>query len=177
MSRTQKLTVAGICLALAFLLPFLTGLIQEVGKMLSPMHIPVLIFGFLAGPIWGAAVGFAAPLLRSLVLGMPPMYPMALAMAFELCAYGLAAGLLHKAFSKMNLTANVYLSLVLSMAIGRIVYGIVMHFMLMGSGKSYTFNMFIQGTVLGSLPGIVLHLLIIPPIVLAVKRSGVLGKE
>lgn len=178
MSKTQKLTVAGICLALAFLLPFVTGLMQQVGKMLSPMHIPVLICGFLAGPAWGVAVGFAAPLLRSLILGMPPMYPMALAMAFELCAYGLSAGLFYSLFKKsMKITPNVYLSLILSMVAGRIVFGAAMYFMLMGQGKSYTFDAFINGTLLGSIPGIVLHILIIPPIVLAVKRSGVAGKE
>ncbi|MDO5022245.1 MAG: ECF transporter S component [Eubacteriales bacterium] len=178
MSQTKKLTVAGICLALAFLLPFLTAQIPEIGKTLAPMHIPVIICGFLAGPLYGAGVGFLAPIARSLFLSMPPMYPMALAMALELCAYGLAAALLHRLFKKnMSLTQNVYISLVLSMVIGRIVFGIAMYFMLMASGKSYTINMFINGTVLGAIPGIILHLLIIPPIVLAIKRSNVLGKE
>ena len=52
---------AAVCLALCLALPFLTGQIPEVGSMLTPMHLPVLLAGFLCGPWWGAVVGAIAP--------------------------------------------------------------------------------------------------------------------
>ena len=89
-----KMTLAALFLALAYVLPFLTGQIAEIGSMLCPMHLPVLICGFVCGWPWGLAVGFIAPLLRSLTLGMPPLFPTAISMALELAAYGVTAGLI-----------------------------------------------------------------------------------
>ena len=89
-----KMVLAALFLALAYIMPFLTGQIPEVGAMLCPLHIPVLLCGFICGWPWGLAVGFVAPLLRSLILGMPPMFPTAICMAFELAVYGGVAGFL-----------------------------------------------------------------------------------
>ncbi len=91
----RKLTRAAICLALCMVLPFLTGQIPQIGSALSPMHIPVLLGGFLCGPGWAAAVGFVAPLLRFVLFGMPPIFPTGLAMSVELMVYGLVSGLLY----------------------------------------------------------------------------------
>lgn len=174
-SQMQKLTIAAVCLALCLLLPLLTAQIPKVGSMLSPMHIPVYICAFLVGPLYGGIVGAVAPLLRSLIFGMPPFYPVAIAMAFELCAYGIAAGLLYKFGKKhMELRDSVYLSLIIAMLVGRIVYGGAMYVLLMLKSQSYTFDMFINATVLSGIPGIVLHILIVPPVVLATERSGIL---
>ena len=75
-----ELVLGALFLALALVLPFLTGQIPEIGSMLCPMHLPVLICGFVCGWPWGLAVGFIAPLLRSLTLGMPPLFPTAICM-------------------------------------------------------------------------------------------------
>ena len=173
--QTQKLTIAAVCLALCMLLPLLTGQIPTIGSMLSPMHIPVYICAFLAGPLYGGLVGAIAPLLRNLIFGMPPFYPVAIAMAFELCAYGIVAGLIYKLSKKhMKLNESVYLTLIIAMVIGRIVYGGAMYVLLMIKNNSYTFEAFINATVLSGIPGIVLHILIVPPVVLATERSGIL---
>ena len=95
-----NLALAAMFLALAYVMPFLTGQIPQVGAMLCPMHIPVILCGFVCGGPWGLAVGFVAPLLRSLTLNMPVMFPNALAMAFELAAYGLMSGILYRVFPK-----------------------------------------------------------------------------
>lgn len=92
MSRsTRDLVLAAFFLALGLLMPFLTAQIPSLGARLLPMHIPVLICGFVLGGPMGLIVGFITPLLRSLLIGMPPMFPTAVAMAFELAAYGLLA--------------------------------------------------------------------------------------
>ena len=84
----QKLTYSALYLAIALVLPFLTGQIPQIGSMLCPMHIPALLCGFVCGWGWGLAVGFIAPLLRSVLFGMPDMFPTAVSMAFELAVYG-----------------------------------------------------------------------------------------
>ena len=93
-NHVKQLVLASMFLALALALPFLTGQIPQIGSMLCPMHIPVLLCGFFCGWPWGAAVGAVAPLLRSLIFGMPPMFPTALCMAFELATYGAVSGYL-----------------------------------------------------------------------------------
>ena len=118
---TRNLLYAAVCLALCLLLPFVTGQIPEIGKMLLPMHFPVLLAGFLCGPWWALAVGAVAPLLRFVLTGMPPIYPTGTAMAFELAAYGVAAGLLWKALPKK--TVHIYTALVAAMLLGRVVWG------------------------------------------------------
>ena len=79
----RKLTYSALSLALAMVLPFLTGQIPEIGSMLCPMHLPALLCGFMCGWPWGLAVGFISPLLRSMIFGMPPVW-VAIAMAFEM---------------------------------------------------------------------------------------------
>ena len=119
--QIRKLTYAALFLALALVLPFLTGQIPEIGKALSPMHIPALLCGFLCGWPWGLAVGFIAPLLRSVLFGMPAMFPGAVAMAFELAVYGGLAGLLYRLLPRKK--RNVYITLIVSMIAGRLVWG------------------------------------------------------
>ena len=119
----KTLVLSALFLALALVLPFLTGQIPEIGSMLCPMHIPVLLCGFFCGWPWGLAVGFIAPLLRSLLFGMPPMFPVAVSMAFELATYGSISGLLYRKLPQNKL--SVYISLLTAMIAGRLVWGLV----------------------------------------------------
>ena len=52
-----KMTLSALFLAMAYVLPFLTGQIPEIGAMLCPLHIPALLCGFICGWPWGMAVG------------------------------------------------------------------------------------------------------------------------
>lgn len=163
-----KLTLSAMFLALAFVMPFLTGQIPQIGSMLCPMHIPVLLCGFFCGAPCGLAVGFVAPLLRSFVLGMPPMFPTAFCMAFELATYGLVAGYLHNKLPKNKV--NVYVSLLCAMIIGRVVWGVVM-FCCMGLDTSkFGFGAFLGGAVLNAVPGIVVQIVLIPILVIALEK-------
>lgn len=168
MKKSKKTVISAICLGLCYLLPFFTGQIPQIGRALAPMHIPVLVCGFLCGWKYGLAVGFIAPLLRSATAGMPPMYPTAIAMAFELAAYGAFSGIFSRIFPEKN--RYIYLSLVLSMLSGRIVWGIV-SFLLFGiAGKPFPFSAFLAGAFINAVPGIICHIVLIPPVVIAVRK-------
>ena len=167
-SRLKNMVLTAFFIALALLLPFLTGQIPQIGSMLSPMHIPVLLCGFICGWPWGLIAGLVSPILRSFIFGMPPLMPMALAMAFELAAYGAAAGLLYRLLHKKTL--SIYISLIAAMLIGRVVFGLAMALLLGINGGSYTLQAFLAGTFINAWPGIILHILIIPPIVLAIEK-------
>ena len=164
-----NLALSSMFLALAFILPFLTGQIPQIGSMLCPMHIPVLLCGFICGWPWGLLVGLIAPLLRSLTLGMPPLFPMAFCMAFELAAYGAVAGLMHKLLPRKKI--SIYGSLITAMIVGRIVFGIAMYTCMGIKGGTYTLTAFISGTVIEAVPGIVLQIILIPILVMLFENT------
>lgn len=168
-SNTKKITLSAFFLALALALPFLTGQIPQVGGMLCPMHIPVLLCGFVCGWQYGAIVGFIAPLLRSVCFGMPPIFPTATCMAFELAAYGLIAGLAYKLLPKKKV--YLYPELLVSMIIGRFVWGLAMFVCLTATSAKFTFQAFLSGAVLNAIPGIALQILIIPPLVAVINEK------
>jgi thiamine transporter ThiT len=163
-----KLTLSAMFLALAFVMPFLTGQIPQVGAMLCPMHIPVLLCGFFCGAPWGLVVGFIAPLLRSFTLGMPPMFPTAFCMAFELAAYGFIAGWLHNKLPKKKV--NVYVSLLCAMVIGRIVWGFVMFCCMGFDASKFGLDAFLAGALLNAIPGIIVQIVLIPLLVIVLEK-------
>ena len=166
----KKLVYSAMCLALCLVLPFLTGQIPEIGSMLLPMHIPVLLCGFLCGGGWGAAVGFTAPLLRHLLFWMPPM-PGCISMAFELATYGFVVGLLHRKLGKG--VKGIYVSLICAMAAGRLVWGIAQMAIMGLNGGSFPFSAFVAGAFTSAIPGIVLQLVLLPILVRALEKAGV----
>ena len=172
--KTTKMVLAALFLALAFVLPFLTGQIPEIGAMLAPMHLPVLLCGFFCGWPWGLAVGLTAPLLRSLTLGMPPLFPTAVCMAAELAVYGAVAGLLHRLLPKKR--GFVYCSLLIAMVAGRLVWGLMMFACLGLGGGSFTLAAFFAGAVTNALPGIAVQIALIPPTVFLFESTRV-GRE
>ena len=172
---TKNLTLSGVCLALCLVLPFLTGQIPEIGSALCPMHIPVLLCGFLCGWQYGLAVGFIAPFLRFFLFQMPPLFPTGTAMAFELAVYGCLTGALYRKLPKKII--NIYIALISAMFAGRIMWGLV-QLILSGITKNpFTFKAFLTGGFITALPGIVCHILLIPPIVMALKKAGLIEDE
>ena len=167
-----KMTLAALFLALAYVMPFLTGQISEIGSMLCPMHIPVLLCGFICGWPWGLAVGLIAPIFRSLTLGMPPLFPTALCMAFELAAYGLVAGLMHKILPKKKV--YIYCSLISSMVLGRLVWGVMMYICMGIRGGSFTLSAFLSGAIINAVPGIILQIILVPLLVMVLDNPKIL---
>ena len=168
---TQNFVLAAMFMALGLVLPFLTGQIQQIGNMLLPMHLPVLVCGLICGWQYGAVVGFVLPLLRFVLFGMPPIYPMGVSMAFELAAYGFLVGWLYS-HSRWQCIISLYRCLIAAMVGGRLVWGAVRVLLSGVAGQAFTWEMFLSGALLTAVPGIILQLTLIPALMLALDRTG-----
>ncbi len=166
--KLSKLIFSAVCLAVSYVLPFLTGQIPEVGAMLCPLHIPVFVCGFVCGWQWGLAVGFVAPLFRALTLGMPPLFPTAVCMALELAAYGACCGLFDRLLPKRQ--GFLYVSLLVSMLFGRGVWGLAMLLCTGLASQPFGAEAFLAGAFTNALPGILLQILLVPPLVMLLRR-------
>jgi riboflavin transporter FmnP len=167
-SSSKELVLSGLFLALGLLLPFITGQIPSIGNKLLPMHIPILLCGFICGKRYGLIVGFITPLLRSLILTMPPLF-IAVTMAFELAAYGFVAGLMYNLLPRKNV--NIYLSLIVSMVIGRIVWGIASSIVFGSIGMEFNWELFVAGGFINAIPGIIIQIILTPILVMAINRE------
>ena len=170
--QVRKLTYSALLLALAVMMPRVAGLIPDIGKTLNLMHIPVLLCGFLCGWSWGLVVGFTAPLLSSLLNGMPGIFPDATVMAFELAVYGALSGLLYMLLPKKKW--RIYVSLIVAMLAGRIVYGIV--YLLLTSLGLVKINDALLAFVwvrafAKPVLGIILQIVLVPLLVMALERG------
>ena len=170
---SEKLSISAVCLALCYILPILTGGNQSLGNALCLMHLPVLLCGFICGVPFGAAVGFIAPLLRSLTMMMPPLI-VAIPMAAELCVYGIVSGLFKNRINKG--IGHTYIALVVTMICGRIAGGL-MNLVLLALGRidGYSIGLFFSGYFAVALPGIILQLLVIPALLYALRRSKLIS--
>lgn len=167
----QNLVLSAMFLALGLVLPFVTGQIPEIGSMLLPMHIPVLLCGLICGWPYGAAVGFILPPLRYVLFGMPPIFPHGIAMAFELMTYGLLSGLLYSR-ARWHCVLSLYRCLIAAMIGGRIVWGVVRVLLTGVASQPFTWQMFLSGAFLTAIPGIILQLVFIPAMMVALDRAG-----
>ena len=174
MKKTRRLILAALFLALGLVLPFLTGQIPAIGKMLLPMHIPVLLCGYVCGWQYGLLVGFIVPLFRSVLFGMPVMMPTAVGMAFELAVYGLICGVLYRRLPQKPV--NIYVTLIAAMSGGRMIWGIVSIFLYGIQGNVFSWQIFMAGALLNALPGIVVQLILIPVIVMILEKAGLMDE-
>ena len=170
LSPVRALVLSAMFLALGLVLPFFTGQIPQVGSMLLPMHLPVFLCGLICGWQYGAAVGFVTPLLRMSLFGMPPLLT-AVAMAFELAAYGGVAGFLYSR-SRWQCVIALYRSLLIAMVAGRLVWAAVRVVMTGVAGEPFTWQIFLAGALLNAIPGIILQLVFIPAVMVALDRAG-----
>ena len=168
---TKKLTLSAMFLAIGMVLPFLTGQIPEVGNMMLPMHIPVLLCGLICGWQYGAVLGFVLPLIRYFVFGMPVLFPTGTAMAFELMTYGLVIGLVYSV-SRWKCIISLYRALIAAMIAGRIVWAAAQMILLGVSGSAFTLKMFLAGAFFNAVPGIIIQLVLIPTVMAALGRTG-----
>ncbi|SYZ74420.1 conserved membrane hypothetical protein [Candidatus Zixiibacteriota bacterium] len=164
----RRVAHTALYLALAILIPVIFHQFGIAGRIFLPMHLPVLICGFIVGPLAGVMVGLLAPVLSHLLTAMPPLYAVPL-MTMELAIYGLFAGLTYR---KLHL--NIYLALLISMIFGRLAFAAGLALLGLFVELPYGPVQFFAagGAVVAGIPGIILQILIIPPIVAAVKRTA-----
>lgn len=170
---TLKICLSAMCLALVFVLPFITGSNPELGNMLCPMHIPALLMGIIIGPYFGGALAFVSPILRSLIIGSPSLFPRAVTMSFELMGYAFVFGFIYMILKKG--LPELYISLVGGMLAGRIV-GCLFKLALYKTGAMGAFNLpvILSGYFVETIPAIVIQILLIPPIVLALRKAKII---
>lgn len=175
-----RMIVTAVLLALGLILPFLTGQLQSFGKLLSPLHIPVLICGLTCGWAWGGALGLILPVLRMALFGMPAA-PMAYPMAFEMCAYGVVTGLLYP-YLRRELCGRygakplvaMLATLGIAMVAGRIVGGAAKALLLMAGaipGAPLTFTAFVTAYFVDTAVAAVVHLIVVPAVVLPLEKA------
>ena len=168
--KIYDLVLAAMFLAIGIVLPIFTGQIPQIGKMLLPMHLPVLLCGLICGWQYGGTVGFVLPILRYAMFGMPPM-PNGLAMAFELAAYGIIVGLIYSR-SRWQCVISLYRSLLIAMMGGRLVWAAVRVVMTGVAQMPFTWEIFLADAFLTAIPGIILQLIFIPTLMVALDRTG-----
>ena len=178
----KNMTLTAMFMAIGILLPFLTGQIPQFGNMMLPMHIPVILCGLICGWKYGLIIGLILPGFRHLLFFMPPLFapfppfhPILIPMTFELATYGFLAGLLYQR-SRWQCVVALYRSMIIAMVAGRIVLGVVMaiHIPFVTNGFSATALMpaFISGAFTMAIPGIIIQLTLIPVIMVALNRAG-----
>ena len=166
----KRMILAALFLSMGLVLPFFTGQIPQVGSMLLPMHLPVLMCGLVCGGGWGAVVGVVVPLLRGVLFGMPPLFPAGIAMAFELMTYGLVVGVLYGR-SKWKCVVALYRALIPAMIAGRLVWGAARVILSGVGGQAFTWAMFLSGAFFTAIPGIILQLFFIPAMMVALGKA------
>ena len=168
MKQVKYLVMTALCVALGVVLPVTLHAIPNAGSILLPMHIPVLLCGLVCGPVYGLACGILAPLLSSLITSMPPM-AMLPSMICELAVYGLVAGILIRVIKTRYNIANLYLSLLGAMVIGRVIYG-ALNSLIFRAGE-YSLQLWLTGAFVTALPGIAIQLVLLPVLVLALQKA------
>lgn len=169
MSRVKSLVLTAALIAVGAILPMAFHAIPKGGNIFLPMHIPVLLCGFICGPLLGLFAGVATPVISAFATGMPPMTVLP-GMACELACYGFATGIFIRIIKTKYKPLNFYLSLIAAMLIGRAVSGFVNGVII--SLGSYTFQAWLTASFALSLPGIVIQLLLIPQLLYALEKSG-----
>lgn len=168
-NKLIQMILSALFLAIALVLPFLTGQIPQIGGMLCPMHLPIILCGFFCGPWFALGIGLLAPILRFFLFGMPPIVPTGISMCFELATYGFVSGALYYLLPKRK--SSVYISLVVAMIVGRVVWGIS-KVILLGLGKiDFGWKIFFTEGFVKAIPGIVVQILLVPILVISLNKS------
>ena len=167
LSPVRRMVMAALCVALCVVLPIAFHTIPDAGSIFLPMHIPVLLCGLICGWPYGLVCGLLGPLVSSVLTGMPPAAYLP-PMMVECATYGAAAGLLLKFVRTRSLTADLYISLIGAMLLGRIVSGIAKALIF---SPGMAMGMWITSNFVTALPGIIIQLILIPQIVRILMKA------
>ena len=175
--KIRKVVVGGMLLAIGIVLPLAlhaTG-IPQVGQIFLPMHIPVLIAGFILGPFYGGIIGILCPILGTITMGMPAIDRMPF-MIVELCVYGLISGLLVRKFKPASKKWGFLVCLIITQICGRLAYALSLVFALGVLNIAWASPILAWAAVVKGIPGIIIQIVIIPIILAVLNKTGELKK-
>ena len=168
MSNVKLTIFTAACLALCVVLPLAFHAIPNAGTVYSPMHIPVYLCGLVCGWPYGLACGVMAPVLSWLLTGMPVVTDLP-QMIVELAAYGAVSGLAMRHVRTGRLYADLYIALIAAMLVGRVLAALVGALIFVRGNASLA--LFASTYFLSGLPGIVIHLALVPTLVVALESA------
>jgi len=168
------MVIAALFIALGIVLPMAFHSIPNAGGIFLPMHIPVLLCGIICGFPYGLACGLIAPLLSSLFTGMPPAAFLP-SMVCELAAYGVVSGLLMRWVRVKSLYTKTYIALIGAMVFGRVLYGVLNSFIF--NAGSYSMQIWLTAAFVTALPGVLIQIIVIPAIVVVLRRAKLIEIE
>lgn len=172
MSSVYKCAATAVCIALCIVLPVALHAVPNGGTLFSPMHLPVLLCGIVCGSGYGLVCGISAPLLSSILTGMPNAGYLP-TMMLELAVYGLVSGLTMLLLHTGRQLADIYISLLAAMLSGRLLAGLAIAFLF--TPGAYSLKLWATGYFLSCFPAIVIQLLVIPFLYLALQRAGLIS--
>ena len=159
----KNLAFCALCIALCVVLPMAFHAIANAGPIFLPMHIPVLLCGL--------ACGVLGPVLSGVLTGMPS--PAVLpGMMVECGVYGLVSGLMMQAVHTKKLYADLYISQITAMLLGRILSGVCKA--LIFAPATFTAAAWATTSFVTGLPGIVIQLVLLPTLVVALTKARLL---
>ena len=167
LTPVKKLVFTAVCAALCLVLPMAFHTVPNAGTIFLPMHIPVLLCGLICGWPYGGVCGIVGPLISSLITGMPPaaMLP---SMMVECCAYGFVTGLLMRHVHTKHAVADLYISLVSAMVVGRAVAGFAKAWIFTPGISPFAW---VTTSLVAGIPGIVIQLILMPMVVLGLTKA------
>ena len=167
LTPVKKLVFTAVCAALCLVLPMAFHTVPNAGTIFLPMHIPVLLCGLICGWPYGGVCGLLGPLISSLITGMPPaaMLP---SMMVECCAYGFVTGMLMRHVHTKHAVADLYISLVSAMVVGRVVAGFAKAWIFTPGVSPFAW---VTTSLIAGIPGIVIQLILMPMVVLALTKA------
>jgi len=173
MPEIKKIVITAMLISLGIVLPVVFHMIPQGmgGRVLLPMHIPMLLAGLVVGPFHGFFAGLITPILSSMMTGMPAAGITVYRMMVELSVYGLVAGLVMRVVYTRRTTADLYISMIIAMVAGRVVAGMAQAFIFHGGANSFALSLWVQGYFYLSIPGIILQMILVPSIVIALQRA------
>ena len=138
-----------------------------------PMHIPVLLCGLICGWPYGLVCGLVGPFLSSVITGMPPaaMLP---SMMIECASYGCVTGLMMKFVRTGRPYADLYISMVTAMVLGRVIAGLAKAWILAPGTPPFAW---VTTSLVAGIPGIIIQLVVMPTVIFALTRARLIPKR
>ncbi len=172
MSTVKRLVTTAICAAMCVVLPIAFHAIPNAGSVMLPMHIPVLLCGLVCGWPYGLVCGLIGPLLSSFT-GMPPLSILP-SMMVECGVYGMVTGLMMKYVRTGKSVADLYISMLAAMVLGRVVAGFAKALIFAPGTPAFAW---VTTSLVMGIPGIVIQLIVMPLMIAALTKAKLVPKR